>query len=399
MNVADGFRRWAERHPQTSRLALVVPAVLLGALIVETGRVDGIEPGLWSRGAAPATILYGLVGGVGAVLLFFFGWMVWAMLAMGALWMQWIVRLPGSIGRWARNVGVRGMAGYGLLGTYAMTVLFALGALGGFRVVGVRFWIDALIGVGFVSVFGGVLGGLTLVVVAGWLRNLVARRLPEPSDHWPTLRVLLPVGFVAGSWLLWQWSGTDGLMLRAPGAGLDWVTEPIALGVVHGYLASVAVLGWATQALRVGARLLPWVRPEKLVWHRGGIVPRRPRESHWSPEPIIGFRGWDVSEGYLVGHHGQSWKEATFLASCGIGHRRPEWQCNCGVYAHKTPDDLHGVVVGKVAMTGIVIEHEDGYRAERARIVELWVPGDLEEWARQTYPGVSVHSPRPVLGR
>ncbi len=71
-------------------------------------------------------------------------------------------------------------------------------------------------------------------------------------------------------------------------------------------------------------------------------------------------------------------------------HHVPEEACSCGFYALKEldPDLLilarHGfpigdaedgseqhVVIGRVELAGKVIEHERGYRAERARIVEL----------------------------
>jgi DNA-binding CsgD family transcriptional regulator len=73
------------------------------------------------------------------------------------------------------------------------------------------------------------------------------------------------------------------------------------------------------------------------------------------------------------------------VASCtGIqGHAAPANQCSCGVYAvasipellrHAVPferGDGVGALMGRVELAGKVIEHERGYRAERARIVGL----------------------------
>lgn len=382
--------RWADDHPLLARLSLVIPAIVVGAVLAETGRVDGIEPGLWGRGAVRATILYGLMGSVG---LMFFAMPAWFLLGMVFLWIRWTIRLPVQIARWMRRVGGRGLAGYALVGCSVLLAVYALSALGDFRTIAVNYWIEAFFRVALVTIFGGLIGGLTLVIVASGLRNSLARGLPEPSDHEPTVSVLLSLGFVAGAAGLWHWSGTDDLVWRASGAGMDWVTGPIVLAVAHGYLVAVVAIGTLTRAVRVRAGLLPRRDPDTLVWHEGGDVPRRPRETHWSPEAVVGWRSWNVSGGYLVGHHRQPWKQATFVATCQVGHRRPEWLCNCGIYALKRPELVDGVVVGRVALEGIVIEHEDGYRAEQARIIELWVVDPaIADWVRQTYPDIPINT-------
>jgi hypothetical protein len=100
---------------------------------------------------------------------------------------------------------------------------------------------------------------------------------------------------------------------------------------------------------------------------------------------------------------GCPWEAVTsdwIVASCGIllaledligelenerfrrGHEVPGDECRCGFYAMSSlrglvveadPRFLHneGVVLGRVALAGKVVEHEYGYRAERARILEL----------------------------
>jgi hypothetical protein len=107
-----------------------------------------------------------------------------------------------------------------------------------------------------------------------------------------------------------------------------------------------------------------------------------------------------VLDGVLVGHYGQPWPTSTMEAHCAVGHPAPDWDCNCGIYATKQQFGSFGHVFGQVAMEGIVIEHEDGYRAERARIVELRVSdAPTEEWVRQRYQDVTVRLDLPTRNR
>ena len=133
--------------------------------------------------------------------------------------------------------------------------------------------------------------------------------------------------------------------------------------------------------------------------------------------PLVGYRMWKVAyeEGEPVflplSHASPDWNGATrgwVSSTCWIGsdeflaspdrepswdgpirHRAPGEGCSCGFYAMKELDGqllrvaaaaAHGVdrigtedvaVLGRVELAGKVIEHELGYRAERARIVEL----------------------------
>jgi hypothetical protein len=56
-------------------------------------------------------------------------------------------------------------------------------------------------------------------------------------------------------------------------------------------------------------------------------------------------------------------------------HQVPDEGCSCGFYALKTMPSVEasggGVILGAVVLAGKVIEYTFGYRAERARIVEL----------------------------
>jgi hypothetical protein len=139
-------------------------------------------------------------------------------------------------------------------------------------------------------------------------------------------------------------------------------------------------------------------------------------------QPIVGYRAWSyvISErgarlfplGPALGDDEQSpWDGAWrgwVTASClnyplEPGHLAPEENCECGFYATKSLDDLPcsvaleilqaneyphdgasaGVVLGRVDLAGKVIEHEWGYRAERARVAELIPTTDA---AAITYP-------------
>ena len=133
--------------------------------------------------------------------------------------------------------------------------------------------------------------------------------------------------------------------------------------------------------------------------------------------PLVGYRMWQVKDEddeplFLpLNHHSRDWDGATqgwVSASCLVGndelvvspdgelvwadptqHRVPDEGCSCGFYAMKELDAqllrTAGMAVqdarnngteevfalGRVELAGKVIEHEIGYRAERARIVEL----------------------------
>jgi hypothetical protein len=124
-------------------------------------------------------------------------------------------------------------------------------------------------------------------------------------------------------------------------------------------------------------------------------------------DPIVGYRAWRYTIGQrgarlhpLVqrgsgGPRGVSvWDEASWswvTATCSRGaaswHVAPEEDCTCGFYAMSTlppvvsacgfrtaeigTGSTSGVVMGRVELAGKIIEHEWGYRAERARIAEL----------------------------
>lgn len=126
-------------------------------------------------------------------------------------------------------------------------------------------------------------------------------------------------------------------------------------------------------------------------------------------EPIVGYRAWRYTANVravqlfpitLTAHDlgeenpwegaWSGWVRASCPTSDEGTHLAPDERCSCGFYAMKTPDAVDwfaamghdrtdadrtdaskGVVLGRVELAGKVIEHETGYRAERARIAEL----------------------------
>lgn len=122
-------------------------------------------------------------------------------------------------------------------------------------------------------------------------------------------------------------------------------------------------------------------------------------EEFWSPEVVRAWRVWTWDAETLHGRW-TAWLSETLTARCDHCEEVPGWQHPCGIYATKDRLDLwvfgHWrcavLVVGQVELSGLVIEHERGYRAEQARITHLWVDGDAElaEALRDRYPGVVV---------
>jgi hypothetical protein len=123
-------------------------------------------------------------------------------------------------------------------------------------------------------------------------------------------------------------------------------------------------------------------------------------------EPIVGYRAWYYAmDGPVAKLHPlgalrggvttpSAWDDAQsgwVVASCAMGcdptHVPGEF-CTCGFYSVKTLLELlqmfgvsmdcfpefgpeSGWIFGKVELAGKIIEHDDGYRAERARVAEL----------------------------
>lgn len=105
-------------------------------------------------------------------------------------------------------------------------------------------------------------------------------------------------------------------------------------------------------------------------------------EALWTPEPIVAYRGWtwDPVAGLLQGVYAR-WESSTYVATHGATHRAPGWNCRCGINAFKDSymaarTDNDWPILGKIQLTGMVIEHERGYRGEIGEILELAIYDD-----------------------
>ncbi len=130
-------------------------------------------------------------------------------------------------------------------------------------------------------------------------------------------------------------------------------------------------------------------------------TPPEPAEEFWSPEAIVGWRVWAWTGKVLKGSFEHEWPTQSMEADCVVCADPPGWDCPCGIYAMKDrwmvpPPRPGSAILGKVEMSGRVVEHEEGYRASQARMTELWVE-DPETARRvaQAYPEVSVRLGSP----
>jgi hypothetical protein len=114
---------------------------------------------------------------------------------------------------------------------------------------------------------------------------------------------------------------------------------------------------------------------------------KRDKSEGWSPRPVLGYRLWGVNDEELHGVK-MPWTSKTLVATCLTRNDAGEiphsdgrcGRLGCGVYAAKTVDPLYkefnvwgmnDVALGLVALSGKVVEHDDGYRAAEATVVAL----------------------------
>jgi len=107
-------------------------------------------------------------------------------------------------------------------------------------------------------------------------------------------------------------------------------------------------------------------------------------EAMWSPTAVLGYRVWILNKDGLYGAR-YRWETPSLTAVCRIPGELPhtDGRCaqvafGCGIYAAKDSGALMRSVggthrgrfgVGLVGLEGKVIEHERGYRAERATVL------------------------------
>lgn len=122
---------------------------------------------------------------------------------------------------------------------------------------------------------------------------------------------------------------------------------------------------------------------EALIGDAVPAVERRFGEA-WSPTPVYAYRLWAWKDGQVHGVR-ERWSATHMRATCegttsGIEIPHSDGRCGrlgCGIYASKDAHALltefapalrSGFIVGLVALTGKLVEHERGYRAEEARV-------------------------------
>lgn len=112
-----------------------------------------------------------------------------------------------------------------------------------------------------------------------------------------------------------------------------------------------------------------------------GHTEPEPADTFWTPEPILAWRHFRVRSGvpYLDSMtRGAYAPNAPAICQGGLlgnSHESPSWQCSCGYYAFKNLPHPWGedvrelfsdgdVVFAAVHLSGKVIEHDRGYRAQ-----------------------------------
>jgi hypothetical protein len=125
------------------------------------------------------------------------------------------------------------------------------------------------------------------------------------------------------------------------------------------------------------------------------ISPPRPDSADFQTpdliEPVVAFRSWRVVDGALRSVYLPFfWTERDVEATCmgaeapdsnaprsaPPGHNAPDRGCTCGVYAYYEPDMNfstvdHRGVIGIVSLWGTIELHDDGMRAQHARVEAL----------------------------
>jgi DNA-binding NarL/FixJ family response regulator len=147
-------------------------------------------------------------------------------------------------------------------------------------------------------------------------------------------------------------------------------------------------------------------------------------------EPLVGYRMWQPARRRGRGRlhslncsgprwrfHSCPWEGAEsswVVASCTLrdrpSHVAPAENCSCGFYAMKTLEGLlwemldwmsaeDAKVLGRIELAGKIIEHEHGYRAERARIAELIPVQGTERDVMRLATGLGLPTGQPVAPR
>lgn len=272
-----------------------------------------------------------------------------------------------------------------LVGVPAAVIVFT----GGPETVG--FWIVSLVWLAAVA-YGAVIAVFVAFLVLSPLMFVIDRMIPaETGSIVGRMARVLVVGLAVAAFIGAAQLG-DGSGVRLP------VPSPTLGALMVISVAAVTVHGlWST-----AGRLKP-VKHHTTPYTRRHSVPE-PGEEYWSDRYVVGWRSWNWDGSALRGVYAL-WPSAEFEASCRHCEKVPSWDHACGIYAGKTPDDVHAFysgssIVGRVELWGNVIEHEHGYRASHARITALWVDDPRRaDRIRAAYPSLAVSVGNPTLGQ
>jgi hypothetical protein len=263
----------------------------------------------------------------------------------------------------------------------------------------VIYWID----VAMFSLFAYTIGfwplWIVLVVPFGLVTWLVGKFSPAAAER--IGRYFTPV--------IWILGGTSAFLVMGPTPD-----EGVALPAVNPRLGALLVMLGASllsAGLLVAVRriqmptqdLAPMMlsRPlTPLPWHAMPEV-EEPAEEFWSPDPVIAWRAWQWTGSVLRGVVTE-WRNQRFVAWCDHCQEAPGWDHPCGVYGVPRPSQVDDMfpgrpdVVGRVELSGLVIEHETGYRASKARILDLWTRSAfVADQLATLYPDVNIHRGDP----
>ena len=157
-----------------------------------------------------------------------------------------------------------------------------------------------------------------------------------------------------------------------------------------------------------------WVIPQNVLEMFASVIElEAPLEK---AQPVVGFRAYNIENGYLKGAHQATWETAKLSVNCpdfrlhiresattvgGISrNEKGDTIHSCGIYIYKDPTEcVHYYGIGKrmgaiaaVIGWGDTWEGERGYRVEHARIEKLWVLTDQQLRPYDIYGGVIVNA-------
>jgi hypothetical protein len=283
-----------------------------------------------------------------------------------------------EVGLAGRRVGGPCLAFLALVGVPVSALILT----GGISALG--FWIEVGLLIVVSILFGGfpawVVGIVPLMIVITVLEKFFPRRAESIGT---ALSGLL---WVVGGMISFFQTSLDDSAVRLP-AGPPQLGVLIVIGA--SLLTSSALLYTADRVAPPSPTRSPSARPIS-------PAPSRPEpdEEFWSPEPIIAWRAWQWTGSTLRGMITE-WIGLDFDASCDECDDPPSWDHSCGVYAVSSPSSLpeffRAEVIGRVELSGLVIEHEIGFRASHARILEVWTDAAVARHLAVAYPGLLIH--------